>query len=139
MLAASHNGFKVVEGRDIVLNVNDERSLRIQMKVGDVKEVVDVTGEAPLINQSPAVSTVVDRHQVENMPLNGRSLQTLITLTPGVVQAPTTANEPGQFSVNGQRTYSNYFTVDGVSANTGMVANTTGSSAFGGGQAALTQ
>src|SRR5260370_18484337 len=138
MLAASHNGFKVVEGRDIVLNVNDERSLRIQLKVGDVKEVVDVTGEAPLINESPAVGTVVDRTQIENMPLNGRSFQSLITLTPGVVLTPSTAINPGQFSVNGQRAYSNYFTVDGVSANTGVNTNTGNNSGLAGAQPATT-
>jgi len=56
------------------------------------------------------------------MPLNGRSFQTLIALTPGVVLTQTNANAPGQFSVNGQRTDANYFTVDGVSANFGSSA-----------------
>src|SRR5437773_10005538 len=117
-LTAQHTGFKTVEVRDIVLNVNDERSLRIQLKAGDVKEVVDVTGEAPLINESPAVGTVVDRNFAANLPLNGRSFQSLIALTPGVV----IASGDGQFSVNGQRTNANYFTVDGVSANTGATS-----------------
>src|SRR5262249_36491883 len=57
ILTATHDGFKAVEVRDIVLNVGDERSLKIQLKVGNVTEVVDVTGESPLINESPAVGT----------------------------------------------------------------------------------
>ncbi len=73
---------------------------------------------APLVNATSAtVSTVVDQNFVENIPLNGRSFQTLIMLTPGVVVTQTNAAEQGQFSVNGQRTDANYFTVDGVSAN----------------------
>ena len=41
----------------------------------------------------------------------------MITLTPGVVLTATAYNNQGQFSVNGQRSDSNYFTVDGVSLN----------------------
>src|SRR5205807_2215516 len=75
----------------------------------------------PLIGtESATVSTVVDRQFVENIPLNGRSFQTLIMLTPGVVLVPTSYTSQGQFSVNGQRSDGNYFTVDGVSANTGI-------------------
>jgi TonB dependent receptor len=57
---------------------------------------------------------------VENIPLNGRSFQTLIMLTPGVVVTQTAFDDQGQFSVNGQRADANYFTVDGVSANFGV-------------------
>ncbi len=71
-------------------------------------------------SRSGAVSTVIDRQFVENLPLNGRSVQTLIALTPGVVVTPSTYNDQGQFSVNGQRADANYFTVDGASANFGV-------------------
>jgi hypothetical protein len=43
----------------------------------------------------------------------------LMTNCPGVEAVPVTGNNAGQFSVNGQRSASNYFTVDGVSANFG--------------------
>lgn len=57
-----------------------------------------------------------------NIPLNGRSFQDLISTTPGVVtQSPQAATQypgyVGDFSINGQRTQSNYYTVDGVTAN----------------------
>jgi hypothetical protein len=57
------------------------------------------------------------------MPLNGRSFQDLISMTPGVVtQSPQNSSQytgyNGDFSVNGQRTESNYYMVDGVSGNT---------------------
>jgi hypothetical protein len=86
-----------------------------------VTDVVTVEGGAPLVDtESATVSTVVDRALVENLPLNGRSVQTLIALAPGVILTPTIFNDQGQFSVNGQRADANYFTVDGVSANFGV-------------------
>ena len=54
------------------------------------------------------VGTVIDRQFAENLPLNGRSFQTLIYLTPGVVATPVNPSDGGQFSVNGQRPSSNY-------------------------------
>ena len=119
-LTLERAGFMTAAVNDIVLNVNDDRSLRIQMKVGDVNETVNITDETPLLNESPALGTVVDRQFVGNLPLNGRSFQSLISLSPGVVVAKTSVTEHGQFSVNGQRTNANYFTVDGVSANIGI-------------------
>ena len=104
-----------------MLNVNDRVALKIQLKVGRINsQTVDVIDAPALIDESPAVGTTVDRQFVENLPLNGRSFQSLIALTPGVVLVPSsTANKVGQFSVNGQRANANYFTVDGVSANIG--------------------
>src|SRR5215510_6601580 len=117
-LRAEHEGFAQVLVENVVLNVGDQKTLQIKLKTGDVKEVVNVTAETPLINESPAVATIVDRQFVENMPLNGRSFQTLFRLTPGTVLTKTAeAKEQGQFSVNGQRGDTNYFTIDGVSAN----------------------
>ncbi|HLA09438.1 MAG TPA: TonB-dependent receptor [Pyrinomonadaceae bacterium] len=110
-------GFTPLETRDVVLNVGDQKSLQIQLKAGSITEMVQVVSEAPLINESPAVGTTVNRQFVANIPLNGRSFQSLITLTPGVVLTSTNVNQQGQFSVNGQRSNANYFTVDGVSAN----------------------
>src|SRR5262249_43358846 len=66
------------------------------------------------------VSTVIDRLLVADLPLNGRSFQTLILLAPGVVTTATAFDDQGQFSVNGQRADGNYFTIDGVSANFGV-------------------
>jgi hypothetical protein len=113
LLQVEHPGFMTAEVKDVVLNVGDQRALRIQMKVGNVSETVNVTGEAPLIDESASVATIVDRQVINNIPLNGRTLQPLITLAPGVVLTGGT----GQFSVNGQRSNANYFMVDGVGAN----------------------
>ena len=115
-LRAEHDGFAIVQVENITLNVGDQKALQIQLKTGDVKAEVQVVSDAPLINESPAVATIVDRTFVENIPLNGRSFQSLIALTPGVVMVPG-SNTSGQFSINGQRANANVFLVDGVSAN----------------------
>jgi outer membrane receptor protein involved in Fe transport len=115
-----NQGFTPAEIKDVTLNVGDNVALNIQLKVGQVGATVDVKSDVALINESSAVATVVDRQFVANLPLNGRSFQTLIQLTPGVVLTNSTAGEAGQFSVNGQRSNSNYFSVDGVSAGAGV-------------------
>src|SRR5262249_34077428 len=92
-----------------------------EMALGAASETITVEGGTPLVNtQSGTVSTVIDRTFVDNLPLNGRSFQTLILLSPGTVVTATAFDDQGQFSVNGQRADANYFTVDGVSANFGV-------------------
>jgi len=118
---AEHDGFTTAELRDVVLNVNDQVTIEIKLKVGSIAgETVTVIDQASIINESPAVCTTIDRQFVSNLPLNGRSFQSLIALTPGVNLTKASFSEAGQFSVNGQRANANYFTVDGVSANVGV-------------------
>ncbi|MBV8860193.1 MAG: TonB-dependent receptor [Acidobacteria bacterium] len=117
-------GFKKIVKPDVVLHVQDALEINFEMTLGSVSETVTVEAGAHQMNtESGAVSTVIDRKLVENLPLNGRSFQTLITLTPGVVLTATAFNDQGQFSVNGQRADANYFSVDGVSANFGVTGS----------------
>jgi hypothetical protein len=114
-------GFKKLIKPDVVLHVQDALAIDFEMTLGASSETINVEAGAPLVNtESGTVSTVVDRTFVENLPLNGRSFQTLILLTPGAVVTATAFDDQGQFSVNGQRADANYFTVDGVSANFGV-------------------
>jgi Carboxypeptidase regulatory-like domain len=121
-LTVSKDGFADIVVDHIVLNVGDEKRLQLSLKIGNAAQTINVDGSGLSINTTDAsVSTVVDRKFVENIPLNGRSFQDLISLTPGVVtQSPQSGSSiayNGDFSVNGQRTESNYYTVDGVSGN----------------------
>jgi Carboxypeptidase regulatory-like domain/TonB-dependent Receptor Plug Domain len=132
VISVRKQGFKTVSITELTLNIQDNVVRNFQMQVGSASESVTVTAEAFNINTSDAsVSTVVDQSYVQNMPLNGRSFQDLILLTPGVVtQTPQISQNSfvsgrglsGEFSVNGQRTESNNYTVDGVSANVGAAA-----------------
>lgn len=126
-LQVSKAGFKTIIQSNITLNVLDARAINFELPVGAVSEIVTVEAGAPLVDtESATVSTVVNREFAENLPMNGRSFQTLIQLTPGVVLTASNGNDGGQFSVNGQRADSNYFTVDGVSANVGIGAGVSG-------------
>ena len=101
-LQVSQVGFKTLIKPDIVLNVQDALSINFTLPIGALHEVLTVEGGVPMVNtESAAVGTVVDRQFVENLPLNGRSFNTLLQLTPGVTITPVAANgtSPGQFSV----------------------------------------
>ena len=139
-------GFKTLIKPDIVLNVQSAVALNFTLPVGATSESITVESGSSMINTTDAsVSTVVDRKFVESMPLNGRSFQDLISMTPGVVtqssQSGGSVGSQGDFSVNGQRTESNYYTVDGVSGNTnpgsGTGGNGPGTSGSLGGSTAL--
>ncbi|HWY71291.1 MAG TPA: TonB-dependent receptor [Terriglobales bacterium] len=135
-------GFRKLIKPDVTLHVQDTLEIDFEMPVGVASDSVTVEGGAPLVNtESAAVSTLIDRRLVENLPLNGRSFSSLLDLTPGVVLTPSNFQEQGQFSVNGQRPDANYFMVDGVAANLGTSGSNLGqggagqlpaTSAFGG-------
>jgi hypothetical protein len=138
-------GFKTLIKPGIILNVQSAVALNFTLPLGAVSESVTVESGSSLINTTDAsVSTVIDRKFVANVPLNGRSFQDLISMTPGVVtatpQTPSTSQGVaynGDFSVNGQRTESNNYTVDGVTGNIasgngyGQAQNATGGSLGG--------
>lgn len=97
---------------------------------GGVSAMVTVTGGASSLNSSDAqVSTTVQTRTIENLPINGRSIQSLVVLTPG------TASTGGQLIASGNRATVNTFTIDGVDANSGAG---TGSATNIGGLPALT-
>lgn len=123
VVRAERGGFSATETKNVVLNVGDQRSLQIVLRAGEVSATVTVESQSALVNESGSVKTVVDRQFIENQPLNGRSFLPLVELTPGTVLTPTTEGVQGDFSVNGQRPGTNYFTVDGVSANFGVTSN----------------
>ncbi|MGH9628112.1 MAG: carboxypeptidase-like regulatory domain-containing protein [Bryobacteraceae bacterium] len=82
--------FRTVTRESIVLDVGDRASLDFNLQLARTEEQVTVTADHAIVNPpDPAVSTVVDQEVVQNMPLNGRSFQSLIALSPGVVFTPT--------------------------------------------------
>ena len=128
------DGFSSIVKGGIEVHVQDELSINFALRAGSVFESITVEEGAPLVNtESAAVSTVVDRQFADNLPLNGRGFQSLIDLTPGVVLIVSSVTDGGQFSINGQRGDANYWTVDGVSANTGISATNYPGNGLGGG------
>jgi len=123
-LEVRRDGFQTWVREEVTVSVAGVVSEEVTLSVGDVRETVVVTTGSGLIErESAAVQTLIDRQFVANLPLNGRSFQTLLELTPGVVLTRTGSTggsiATGQFSVNGQRSNANYFLIDGVSGNIG--------------------
>jgi len=121
-------GFKTAVYMDIKLDVDELARVDVTMQLGAIEEtvVVRATG-SPLDTEDASLKTVVGRDYVENLPVAGRSLLSVLELAGGVLITPANSNNSttygaGQFSVNGQRADANYITVDGVSVNGGIAA-----------------
>jgi hypothetical protein len=85
IMKVTATGYKGVERKGIVLQVLSTATLDITLDVGEVSETVTVNSEVPLINTSNAtLGRVIDNRQVDNLPLVGRDVYQLLTLTPGV-------------------------------------------------------
>lgn len=116
------DGFRTLTRDGVLLNVGDRVGLDFSLQLSGVSSSITVSAGPTTRAGAPtpegaAVGTLVDQEFVSNMPLNGRSFQSLIHLSPGVVVTRSTGAAPGQFIVNGQRNNANYIMVDGVSAN----------------------
>lgn len=71
------------------VDVGATTEIEFKLQVGGAKEMVTVAGEPPLVeSQSNAVSSLVDKRAIEELPLDGRRFTDLALLTPGVTQDP---------------------------------------------------
>src|SRR6266566_4356802 len=83
-----------------------------KMAIGQRSETVEVEGSAPMTELSPNENNYVDSLKIENVPINGRDFNSLLAITPGVQRTP-----GGGFlavSINGARTTSNNYFIDGL-------------------------
>ena len=77
-------GFKRFVRTGVLLNVDRRLRVDVSLSVGDVTELVHVAGDAPLVEtDSSAIGQVIDRDQVNRLPLNGRNFLSLALLVPG--------------------------------------------------------
>jgi len=109
-LQAVQQGFALIQIPGIALGTGETRNIQIHFQIGRQHETALV--HAGDFEEASAITTRVGHDLVDDIPLNGRSLQPLLLLTPGVIMM---ANN--EFSFNGQATSMNYFTVDGMSVN----------------------
>jgi len=119
-ISVEASGFQTSVIPSVTLHTQDTLVENVALSVGSATQTVQVSAENAQLETSGSVTTTVSRHFIQNMPLNGRSFQALIALTPGNVTAKTFYTNSGQFSVDGERTDANYFSIDGVSANVGI-------------------
>ncbi|MBO0720901.1 MAG: carboxypeptidase regulatory-like domain-containing protein, partial [Blastocatellia bacterium] len=79
-------GFKRYTRPEIVVEVQAALRIDTALETGDVNEVVEVTGQTPLLQpETTSLGQIVDSRKVLEMPLNGRNVLNLVALAPGVV------------------------------------------------------
>src|SRR5580692_4258861 len=118
-------GFKKDVQKGISLDVNQVITLNMKMQLGGAQEVVDVTSEAPLVDTtSTQLGAVVNNRSVNELPLNARDTYQFLQLQPGVQSQLGSSggtfygsSDAGAVSVNGGRSRSNNFSVNGGDAN----------------------
>ncbi|PYX48996.1 MAG: hypothetical protein DMG83_00125, partial [Acidobacteria bacterium] len=122
-ITAEAAGFKKLERPSIRVEVGQDLRIDFQLKTGSASEVVTVMDEAPLVNATTDVlGGTFTNKAINELPLNGRDFQNLVTLRPGVQRYP-----GGGFlsiSSNGNRPEDNNFIVDGTDNNDPYYATT---------------
>jgi anionic cell wall polymer biosynthesis LytR-Cps2A-Psr (LCP) family protein len=90
-------GFEQYNQTNITIETAQNLSLSVRLKLGSASQSVTVEGSGNAINTTDAsVGTAIDRQFVENIPLNGRSFQPLMTLVPGVSVVPSIEGRSGE-------------------------------------------
>jgi outer membrane receptor protein involved in Fe transport len=105
-------GFKSVRRDGIHLETGEKARIDFDLVVGDVREQVTVTADAPMLRaETASLGTVVDHSKVVQLPLNGRTFITLASLAPGVALPPNSQLP----RINGGRPRTNEYLFDGIS------------------------
>jgi Carboxypeptidase regulatory-like domain/TonB-dependent Receptor Plug Domain/TonB dependent receptor len=124
-VTVTQSGFQTAVTSDVAVNVATERRVDVQLKVGQITQTVEVSGEAlPQIETtSNDLGGVLTSQAVEDLPINGRDYTKLIFLNPGVAGSPDQITDSpgsfGEFSMNGARGRSNNYLLDGTDMNDG--------------------
>ncbi len=141
-LRVQASGFTGYQRTDVVLDTNAALTLDASLEVGSVAQSVSVVDNTLHVDTtSTQMGQVITGRQMTAVPLNGRSFTDLLSLQPGIAPqtsiTPTTVQDvgatilnpsgtlnPGNLSVNGQREFANYFSVNGSDAEEDVNAGT---------------
>src|ERR1700676_4848402 len=79
-------GFKHFVRTPVTVDVQQNTRVDAALQVGEVSQVVEVTSETPLLqSETSSLGTVVDQREANELPLNGRNIYNLATVTPSVI------------------------------------------------------
>ncbi len=117
-------GFKDYRQVGITLGVGQTTNVNVQLTVGSVTESVEVTADATMLeSKDSAIAQVMEQRKIVDLPLNGRNLTQLLTLTGGGTTAPAGdltgsknmggSNGSGTFSVAGGQANGVSYLLDG--------------------------
>jgi Carboxypeptidase regulatory-like domain len=121
---ATKQGFSEQIRAGVVLDVGQDATADLALRVGEVKEHVTVTENVSVVDASTQdISGLVGEKQVKDLPLNGRSYDLLLTLNPGIVNftsqktgglGVSNSTTGNNFAVSGNRPQQNLFLLNGV-------------------------
>ncbi len=123
-------GFKRFTRPEIVVEVNQSARIDATLQVGDVTQIVEVTGETPLLQaETSSLGQVIDQREANELPLNGRNVFNLAQLAPSVVpQGSSLGNivgknpfDLGNFQVGGSFANQGAEYLDGQPLNIGYI------------------
>ena len=116
-------GFKTYTRSGVVLRVNDQVAINAALEVGQASQTVQVNAETPLLDTSSAsMGQVVDSRTINELPLKDGMVIIMATYAPGVIFTPESAgyirpfdtSSPSTMSIDGTRSGSNQFMMDGA-------------------------
>jgi len=110
-------GFSGV-AQTIEILIGQTATVNVELKTGSVSEIIEVTSEAPLVDQlKTSVSQNITPTEVQELPMVGRDVANLAYLAPGVKATDSydpTKNRYAILSVNGEGGRNVNVTVNGV-------------------------
>lgn len=118
-------GFNTETQKGIAVAVSTDSRVDFKMSPGEVKQVVEVSGEVPLVDTTSDMSGgTIEGSVAQDLPVNGRDFTKLLTLVPGGTADPSSVSESpgsfGLFSINGNRGRSDNYLLDGTDMNDGF-------------------
>ena len=125
-IAVESPGFAALKHEDIVVEVQQVVQQDFKLQVGDLRQQLTVTGDAPLLNtESTEIGDVISRDLTEQLPLNGRNFSQLALLVPGTnpgevggIRTQGGGNETeragAEVIADGARGSFNLFMIDGI-------------------------
>src|SRR6516165_1856286 len=127
-LKVEKTGFQTALRSGLTLVLNQVARIDIEMKVGNVSQTIEVTGEAPVLKtETTHVYSIINAATNESLPLASRNYVQLTLLAPGSVTTDPSSfnngNNTGGYGgrplINGNREQANYFFLDGMGNNPG--------------------
>ncbi|SPF38513.1 conserved exported hypothetical protein [Candidatus Sulfopaludibacter sp. SbA4] len=113
-ITVTHAGFETTKVDKIEIAVSKTTNINVQLGVAQQQQVVEISAAAVnLETTSSDLSAQVNDKTVQELPLNGRDFKQMVKLAPGVT--------PSGTDVNGMRSTSNNYQVDGVDNNDVML------------------
>jgi len=84
-ISISKGGFASYEVKDFEITVGQNVDFKVTLQVGTATTKVDVTAEAPLVESTKnGVTSTVGKDQIDDLPINGRRVDSFVLLTPAV-------------------------------------------------------